>query len=182
MGRYYSGNISGKFWFALQDSRDADHFGGKSYQEYHYYGCNCSIENDSVDLLDNKSFCTTCYASYKDHFENTIEERKNDKDNKKNKDKLYYESEELYYEFDEADISYVEKVVNSLEKECGKYISKYDIEDSGDNEDITYKVELSEHITNIPNDRLEKVARLCLGKQILHSLNTYGSCGFSTEL
>ena len=28
MGRYYSGDIEGKFWFAVQDSRDASHFGG----------------------------------------------------------------------------------------------------------------------------------------------------------
>ena len=27
MGRYYSGDIEGKFWFAVQDSDDADHFG-----------------------------------------------------------------------------------------------------------------------------------------------------------
>ena len=29
MGRYYSGDIEGKFWFAVQDSRDASHFGGQ---------------------------------------------------------------------------------------------------------------------------------------------------------
>lgn len=28
MGRYYSGDIEGKFWFAVQDSTDASHFGG----------------------------------------------------------------------------------------------------------------------------------------------------------
>jgi len=27
MGRYYSGDIEGKFWFACQSSNDADHFG-----------------------------------------------------------------------------------------------------------------------------------------------------------
>ena len=27
MGRYYNGDIEGKFWFAVQDSDDADHFG-----------------------------------------------------------------------------------------------------------------------------------------------------------
>jgi len=29
MGRYYRGDIEGKFWFGVQDSRDAEHFGGK---------------------------------------------------------------------------------------------------------------------------------------------------------
>jgi len=28
MGRFYSGDIEGKFWFAVQDSDDAGHFGG----------------------------------------------------------------------------------------------------------------------------------------------------------
>jgi hypothetical protein len=28
MGRYYSGDIEGKFWFAVQNSDDAIHFGG----------------------------------------------------------------------------------------------------------------------------------------------------------
>jgi hypothetical protein len=28
MGRYYSGDIEGKFWFAVQNSGDATHFGG----------------------------------------------------------------------------------------------------------------------------------------------------------
>ncbi len=28
MGRYYSGDIEGKFWFGVQDSTDASHFGG----------------------------------------------------------------------------------------------------------------------------------------------------------
>ena len=29
MGRYYDGDISGKFWFGVQSSSDADHFGVK---------------------------------------------------------------------------------------------------------------------------------------------------------
>lgn len=27
MGRYYNGDIDGRFWFGVQDSNDADHFG-----------------------------------------------------------------------------------------------------------------------------------------------------------
>ena len=40
MGRYYSGDIEGKFWFALQSSDCADRFGqngqSPSYLEYYY--------------------------------------------------------------------------------------------------------------------------------------------------
>lgn len=32
MGRYYSGDIEGKFWFAVQSSTAADRFGREGYQ------------------------------------------------------------------------------------------------------------------------------------------------------
>jgi hypothetical protein len=41
MGRYYSGDIEGKFWFAVQSSNAADRFGSigyePSYIEYNFY-------------------------------------------------------------------------------------------------------------------------------------------------
>jgi len=39
MGRYYNGDIEGKFWFAVQDSNDADNFGvtGTTSDELNYY-------------------------------------------------------------------------------------------------------------------------------------------------
>lgn len=38
MGRYYTGDIEGKFWFAVQSSDDASFFGGSEYdpQTVHY--------------------------------------------------------------------------------------------------------------------------------------------------
>jgi exonuclease V gamma subunit len=40
MGRYYSGDIEGKFWFAVQDSNAADRFGVQghepNYIEYYF--------------------------------------------------------------------------------------------------------------------------------------------------
>jgi hypothetical protein len=35
MGRYYSGDIEGKFWFAVQSSDDASFFGGSDDEVYH---------------------------------------------------------------------------------------------------------------------------------------------------
>ena len=32
MGRYYQGDINGKFWFGVQDSTDANHFGGSEIE------------------------------------------------------------------------------------------------------------------------------------------------------
>ena len=40
MGRYYSGDIEGKFWFAVQSSNAADRFGSIGYEpdylEYYF--------------------------------------------------------------------------------------------------------------------------------------------------
>ncbi len=40
MGRYYSGDIEGKFWFAVQSSNAADRFGVQGYEpgfiQYHF--------------------------------------------------------------------------------------------------------------------------------------------------
>ncbi|NBW18280.1 MAG: hypothetical protein EBR82_60935 [Caulobacteraceae bacterium] len=40
MGRYYRGDIEGKFWFGVQSSNDASFFGGEvfepNYIEYHF--------------------------------------------------------------------------------------------------------------------------------------------------
>jgi len=32
MGRYYNGDIEGKFWFGIQSSTDASFFGGEEYE------------------------------------------------------------------------------------------------------------------------------------------------------
>ena len=33
MGRYYGGDIEGKFWFGVQSSDDADHFGIRRFTQ-----------------------------------------------------------------------------------------------------------------------------------------------------
>lgn len=37
MGRYYNGDIEGKFWFGVQSSNDADFFGATGYETYLSY-------------------------------------------------------------------------------------------------------------------------------------------------
>lgn len=63
MGRYYSGDIEGKFWFAVQSSDDADFFGGdRSEPNYiNYYFSEDDLPTikkgvaDCVKKLDRKS-------------------------------------------------------------------------------------------------------------------------------
>jgi len=55
MGRYYHGDIEGKFWFGIQNSTDANFFGGEEYQtqEMNYFF-------DKNDLDDIKEGIITC--------------------------------------------------------------------------------------------------------------------------
>jgi hypothetical protein len=70
MGRYYSGDIDGKFWFGVQSSNAADRFGQRGYEpnyiEYYYTDDDLDeveaeirrIENELGDKLEvlNKFF------------------------------------------------------------------------------------------------------------------------------
>jgi hypothetical protein len=52
MGRYYAGDINGKFWFALQSSEAPSRFGGTEYQpEYIEYHFN---EEDHLEEVENE--------------------------------------------------------------------------------------------------------------------------------
>jgi hypothetical protein len=68
MGRYYSGDIDGKFWFAVQDSNAADRFGVTGYEPnyitYNFQkedleGVEQEIKNieeslgDKLEIIDN---------------------------------------------------------------------------------------------------------------------------------
>ena len=54
MGRYYNGDIEGKFWFAVQSSNDADFFGVAGTSEFlHYY----FDENDLYDIKKGIEIC-----------------------------------------------------------------------------------------------------------------------------
>ena len=58
MGRYYNGDIEGKFWFAVQDSNDADFFGVTGYQpEYLQY----EFERENLD--DVEKGIAKCYEA-----------------------------------------------------------------------------------------------------------------------
>ena len=51
MGRYYEGDINGKFWFAVQSSTDAEFFGAEpmepSYVDFYFH------KDDHIDDIKN---------------------------------------------------------------------------------------------------------------------------------
>ena len=52
MGRWYSGSIEGKFWFAIQDSNAADRFGVVGHQpEELYYNFDIDFGNEEIETV-----------------------------------------------------------------------------------------------------------------------------------
>jgi hypothetical protein len=58
MGRYYSGDINGKFWFAVQPSHAADRFGvtgsEPNYLEYYFSDYDLHLVEDEIKRIENK--------------------------------------------------------------------------------------------------------------------------------
>jgi|TARA_A100001011_G_scaffold396699_1_gene495266 hypothetical protein len=67
MGRYYNGDIEGKFWFAVQSSDDADFFGSKGTAcHLHYY-----FDEDHLDKVkEGIKNCKNTLSEYKEHLDN----------------------------------------------------------------------------------------------------------------
>ena len=104
MGRYYFGQISGKFWFGFQNSDDASYFGVNYKHVRNFYVCCCELlqpparcavttefnhsPNSVVALRSEESskidedsgdlatdiYCTDCYSSYEEHKQAMIDE------------------------------------------------------------------------------------------------------------
>ena len=50
MGRYYNGDIEGKFWFAVQSSNSPERFGCREESDIiHYY-----VDEDSIDEINSE--------------------------------------------------------------------------------------------------------------------------------
>lgn len=58
MGRYYRGDIGGKFWFAIQSSNAADRFGVIGYQpqeiKYGFYEENLADVNAEIEKIEQE--------------------------------------------------------------------------------------------------------------------------------
>lgn len=52
MGRYYSGDIEGKFWFGVQSSCAADRFGQRGYEPNYieYYYCEEHLDDVEAEI------------------------------------------------------------------------------------------------------------------------------------
>ncbi len=73
MGRFYNGDIEGKFWVGVQDSDDVENLVTiGSYKYYSWKVCNCSAE------IDSANYCRDCYDCIREHIEAAVEEEEYD--------------------------------------------------------------------------------------------------------
>jgi len=112
MGRYYNGDINGKFWFAVQNSDAADQFGvvGRQPDELIYYFDESNIQ----DITNRLTYLKDALGDYKtklDRFfdkvpaynEKTVEEHGMDYEE--------FEEKVRYY----ADLQLGEKILKCIE-------------------------------------------------------------------
>ena len=181
MGRYYSGQISGKFWFGVQSSTDATNLGCNPKHIINYHACRCQAEdifiedtddNEELDQYKN-NYCTNCFGSFEEHMQEIKEDEPENSDNKT----WSISDHEIEYQFESRHIAFLDAKIAELEQLVGQYITEYNIKDE-DNE-ITYDCMPSPELSN---DMLELTAQLCLGRQISYCLHNKGSCYFYAEL
>ena len=72
MGRYYGGDIEGKFWFAVQGSDDGEFFGAYEEQDIQY---EVSGEDESVQEVDDRiEECLVELGDARKHIEKFFED------------------------------------------------------------------------------------------------------------
>ena len=161
MGRYYYGNIKGKFWFAVQNSNAMLKFGAKELGKFYYFnGCGCSVGNGHIFQNDEPSdvaYCKECYNSYDEHKKDIIDYY----------DELWYEDnvwewEMDRFEFEDEGMKYInthKDLVNSI-------IEIVVNEDDDFDYDIEFKKDANGNELEIPRHQEEVFADYCMLKQI----------------
>ena len=65
MGRHYDGDISGKFWFGVQDSEDAVHFGAEEVpREPEYHGKQSEDDDGNIIYEDEEEEYHNGFVDY----------------------------------------------------------------------------------------------------------------------
>ena len=181
MGRFYSGDIEGKFWFGVQDSDDIENLVNITPNtEYAWKACNCFAEID-------EDYCSCCYETKEEHINDAIEQGEYDDSC------LYYEECSHGYSLDK-ETHYEELVTNMelLKQEIPEEIIKK-FENIEQTDDIlnAFTGVFDKYLPVINEKKEEKegekkelsvlVARYTLGYQIEYCLRTTGSCNVNCE-
>ena len=99
MGRYYHGDIEGKFMFGVQSSNDADFFGVEGYATYLNYG----FDRDDLPKIEKGiKECEDVLGEYLDHINNFFKQ----KESYNNKQLSEYLTEKLGKDVTENNVAF----------------------------------------------------------------------------
>ena len=187
MGRYYNGDIEGKFWFGVQSSCDIEELVkivGKIHHTWLVCGCYANIEDDD--------YCKQCYGSKEEHINDAIEEGNFNEDDDEVDKSLYYECQMINYDLDKS--SHYEELVENMKdlktKIPEEVISRFDAIEQTDKIldaftgvfDNTYQETDKKNKDDKEEHKLcVLIARYTLGYQIEYCLRTQGTCNIACE-
>jgi hypothetical protein len=190
MGRYYHGDIEGKFWFGVQSSYDADFFGVEHKKVYNRK-CGC--------LYSEKDECC-CVVEHEHVFssKNTNEDKKEaiqfcpeDCDKTEDENTIDLESySSIEYYFEKEHIPLIRKGIEKCKYKLrtNKYDMDYKpkLDEFFDDLVYGYTTEMISEKLHINEEDVYKIlkwyARLMIGMQILFCIQEKGKCSFECDL
>ena len=185
MGRFYYGDIEGKFWVGIQSSEDINNLikNINFKTNYTWKICDCSVENE------NLTYCNDCYENEEAHKMEVLKEEDYDSDDTI---ELCYEDNCIEYLVKkDKHIDELITTMNTLEKEINEEILK-EIKNIPQNEDILNAFSgIFDNVTKtldsikLNNKEQKKqqefTCRYLLGYQIKHYLKNNDTCFISCE-
>jgi hypothetical protein len=174
MGRFYYGNIKGKFWVGIQDSNDPENFDLEETPQHNYIGCGCFCENKEI------KYCDSCYSSFEEHKESIEEDGDYEGDLDKLDNLIEEYSNESEWKADKDDVENIEKVLKEIDEKINvkEYIKSITFDQK---DDFAYQFKKTSKFKKERGDILTLLARWCLGMQILKCIEVKGSCVFCGE-
>lgn len=179
MGCYYFGDIEGKFWFAVQNSDDANFF-GVEYKKIYNRKCGCTYSEEDECCCEIEHLHVTEEDVKEDASKNVCQPDCDKKFEENGIDLESYSS--IEYTFTEENL---ESVKEGLEK-CFTEIEPI----SANIREILNCKDIENFINDICKNLSDKqysdyctwLARLELGLKIFKCLETNGTCNFECEI
>ena len=177
MGRYYWGDIEGKFWFGVQSSSDVENLINITAQpgSLVWHGCGCVVDFDQK----NDTYCKDCYESKEDFLDEMGEDFEGDP---------YDELPEISYDISDDSLEDLCDALTTLEKEIDpRIVTEYKKIDGDMSNAFSGVFKQVDELVGIilkekENMDLQVIARYGLGLQIKQCLEKNGSCGLYCEL
>ena len=184
MGRFYSGDIEGKFWFGIQSSDDISNLVDYEYiQPYIWKFCGCSLDDDEKD-----KYCKSCFNSKKEHIESVKEDEDYDDE------LLWIEDQSISYDLDKDThyqqlVDNMNKIKTYIHEDIIKEFEKIEQNDkilnafTGVFQPILDFINTNKVLKNDEdrNNIYTLIARYTLGYQIEYCLRTTESCSIYCE-